>query len=190
MIFNAHTYAQLAEIVFQPDYPGLVKYTEAPNGDVADVGKQYAHIAHRYMGYHGSALLGAAFDEAHGRCWHLCKGLGVPPQWLPDPRYGALRVLRYPPGVAGAGHTDYDLCTLQVYRNLPELLKPQVHWPLHWGELAGELGLGEPLYHWVESSDEWQYSILYAAMPALYRELPSGLTVKQWFAERSAKVRR
>lgn len=190
MNFDAKTYAELAAIVFQPGYPGLVKYTEAPDGMTPDKGKVYAHIAMRYMGGPGTSLLMDAFAAAHSRTVDLWRGLGLPAKWQPHASYGALRVLRYPPGVAGAAHTDYDLCTLALYRNETDRLRPDIHWPLHYGEIAEMLGFGKALRHWVVASPNEQHSILYAAMPNMTLTLPDGRTVAEWFKTRSAQARK
>lgn len=162
---------------------------EVPNGDgVADVGKLYGHIApkygipKRYRSYYDHLLtLATGYAMA----------LGVPSEFMPG-EDSTLRVLRYPPGVGGAEHTDFDLFTVNVGRTHEAVAHHTDPLPfgVHAGELLTEI-LGTPATpHSVNALDEEQGAMVFFAVPKLDAVLPSGLTVGEWIQERKERSRK
>lgn len=142
-LFTAFDYAKLNSYIFQPDYPGFKpEVVEAPNGDgKKDDLKRYAHIADKYlfvqneftsrymktMGNHPHQTrdteLSAYLDKAHNLAIEVAVAIGVPRPFWPVRKNGALRVLEYDSKATTAPHTDFDLFTLSLYRNLPQYFK-------------------------------------------------------------------
>lgn len=212
-MFTAQDYQTLYETVFQPDYPGYKpEVKEAPNADgKIDAAKRYAHVAHKYR--HPEAdvqlYLDAMLGHAHKHALRVARKLSVPAAFMPDIRYGALRVLEYPVGAGSERHTDLDLFTLLCYRNDPPCgFSPlqfaddpardfheldDISHGLHIGEIGELVGLGRATPHWVEPRQYVQRSIVYFAIPDHEARLqgPWGpsLTVGEWLAERIARSR-
>lgn len=193
-LFTASDYAALASIVFQPDYPGFATargVVEAPNGDGnRDGQKRYSHVAEKYLGDEDKDpgelfdYLCAAYDMAN----KVASALGVPQAFWPSYNAGCLRVLEYPIGVGGHLHTDFDLFTLNLYRNTPNAGLPAGE--VHMGELGELLGLGPAAPHAVHPDTERvQHSIVYFAIPDHAAVLPSGQTVGSWIQDRLARSR-
>lgn len=209
MIFGPTDYAILNEIVFAGDYSGYKpEVREAPNGDgKIDSAKRYAHIAEKYLGDQGAwvdSYLRLFLRDAHREALRVAKSLGVPSAFMPDIRYGALRVLEYPVGAGSAEHTDFDLFTILCYRNdaesdssglsFEETLAETVRLSgishgLHMGEIGEIVGLGRATPHAVDGRDYVQHSIVYFAIPDHAAVLPTGVTVGEWIAERIARSR-
>lgn len=216
-VFNQIGYAVLHDIVFRGDYPGYKPtVTEIPNCDgKADADKRYAHVALKYLPGWGTAIerrvLVAMLEEAHGRAEMVYDALGGPPEFRPDIRYGALRVLEYPPGAISHEHTDFDLFTLALYRDRPECFRRAEEWTdiptaalalnrgLHIGDLGEEIGLGKATRHSVVASDQPQHSIVYFAIPDHEARIGEEFvradgftvrpTVRDWLNERMARSR-
>jgi hypothetical protein len=203
-LFTAADFAAMSAIVFRHDYPGYATargVVEAPNGDGAlDTDKRYAHVAMKYLRAWRDAnpsgtmnlqycQLGHFLERAHARALQVAHDLGVPDAFLPSFEHGALRVLEYPPGARGHMHTDFDLFTLNLYRNVPNPGLPAGL--VHMGEL-GELigGLGPATPHDIHPMAEVQHSIVYFAIPDHEAVLPGAdVTVGEWIKERIARSR-
>jgi isopenicillin N synthase-like dioxygenase len=206
-MFTATDYDTLRELTFAPDYPHKPK-PEIPNGDgLVDAGKQYRHVAMKYLEQDSDgsrvATLSHYLHRAHNLALEVAVAFGLPQAAWPKLEACALRVLEYPAGVGGHLHTDFDLFTLSLYRSQPEALcidRPEGPLPAavaelnpgcHRGELLHELSVGTCLAdpHSVRAEAEAQRSIVYFALPAPELELPSGQTAGAWLAERYARSR-
>jgi hypothetical protein len=205
--FDGSVYANLHALVFAGDYPGYKPtVTEIPNGDgKADADKRYAHVALKYLAGYGDAnvrqYLTLKLFEAHVLAERVYDALGGPPEFRPDIRYGALRVLEYPPGAVSNEHTDFDLFTLHLYRDQPDrFMRSDVpampaaalalNPGLHLGELGEAIGLGKATRHSVLASETIQRSIVYFAIPAHETPMPNGAgNVRGWLNERMARSR-
>lgn len=122
-MFDDLDYETLHELVFQPDYPGYKPaVVEIPNGDgMRDETKKYAHVALKYFQTSRQARNLLPFlTDAHDVAVRAAKAAGFPEHLLPDLRYGALRVLDYPPGALSNLHRDFDLFTIMCYRDQPD----------------------------------------------------------------------
>jgi hypothetical protein len=225
-LFSAADYAALAAIVFRPDYPGNATargVVEAPNGDPAarDTGKRYAHVAVKYLPTEygdwteDHDWLYWKLSQAHARAVTIANALGVPREFMPSRSAGALRVLEYPPGAGSAPHTDMDLFTLNLWRNMPTQVNSSdlpahvrdVEPRMHIGELGELIGMGPATRHEVAPCHQVQHSIVYFAIPnhaavlsdhplakaAAGSDYPNilvrGKTVGEWLAERLARSR-
>jgi len=192
-LFTANEYDTLHRLVFRGDYPGYTPATvELPNGDgYRDDGKRYAHISMKNLtkykaGWDRSVLLDA-FLTAHFHAVDVARALGVPDAFMPRQATSALRVLEYPAGVGSAEHTDFDLFTLNCYRNQPNAgLGGQA---VHMGELGEILGLGPATPHHVDPAPTTQRSMVHFAIPDHDVVLPGGVTVGSLIAERIARSR-
>lgn len=226
---TATDYRTLYDIVFRDDYPGYKpNVVESPAGDgVKDAEKRYAHVSYEYLkqflpdsvaipNFTSRSESSAFFEQdthrrqmykvldtylrrCHEAALDVAIQLGIPRQFWPDIRYSALRVLEYPPGAGSAQHTDFDLFTLNLYRNKESLMVTEQHSGHSWlpdGVHSGEmltLITGEafeatphevhPHYHLT------QYSLVYFAMPNETAVLPSGQTCGEWVAERKKRSR-
>lgn len=193
-LFTEQDYAALHRIVFRGDYPGYrPAVVESPNGDTKlDEGKKFAHIATKYLatykdGWDRSVLL-HHLHMAHNRACEVAVQSGlVPEAFLPSFEHGALRVLEYPPMASSAYHTDFDLFTLNLYRNVPNMGLGQD--PVHMGELGELIGLGSARGHQVFGQCNVQHSLVYFAIPAPFSVLPDGRTVGTWLNERITRSR-
>lgn len=208
-LFSAVDYAALAAIVFRPDYPGNATargVVEAPGGDPAarDMGKRYSHVAEKYLRecglcYADLYTLCDYLDRAHDRATAVGKALGVPAAFMPSRAAGALRVLEYPPGAGSHVHTDFDLFTLNLWRDQPNQLVRygiatdphgnDLGKEVHVGELGELLGCGYATPHSVLPSTTPQASLVYFAIPDHAAVLPSGATVGAWLTARLARSR-
>ncbi len=202
--WSAEDYQLLHGLVFSGSYPGYKpEVRELPNGDgVVDAEKRYAHIALKYQTGKPSVdvPLWNAFLRAHELATQAALALNVPEEFMPSVHYSALRVLEYPVGAGGANHTDFDLLTVNLWRNdgsavivdasgqgRPSMvgLPPNTHG----GEIAQELGLGRATPHSVASRDFVQQSLVFFAIPDWRSRLPSGVTVGNWIKERIERSR-
>jgi hypothetical protein len=200
MIFTANDYATLKALTFRDDYPGYRPadgaVVEAPNGDgVLDTGKSYAHVAAKYtdnLPYNGAgrSTLARYAIKAWRRAMEVARefspllATGV---MAPSPDHGALRILHYPAGTGSALHTDFDLFTINCYRNVSNPGLPEVE--VHMGELGELLGLGTATPHRVDPLPVAQEAIVYFAVPSHDAVLPAGGTVGEWINERIARSR-
>jgi hypothetical protein len=215
-MFTREDYDQLHAVVFRDGYPGYKpEVKEIPNGDgKVDETKRYAHVAPKYI------TDDLSFDDSVRLTWfHHCAfqlardiavAAGITEPFLPDRRYGALRVLEYPPGAISNSHKDFDLFTLMMFREQPDrfvaedhdegtdcgvevsdtLLRiRQMNTQAHLGELGEEIEIGYATPHHVLPSDVVQRAIVYFAIPDHDAVLPSGVTVRDWLNERMARSR-
>jgi hypothetical protein len=193
MIFTASDYATLASIVFRPDYPGNATargVVEAPNGDGhRDRQKSYSHVATKYLDkmLTGGFKLKPFLQRAHREALLFACKRNVPEPFWPSYEYGALRVLEYPVGATSALHTDFDLFTLNLYRNVANDGLP--YGEVHMGELGELLGLGHACPHAVRPMNVIQQAIVYFAIPSHDAVLPSGQSVGAWIQDRLARSR-
>jgi hypothetical protein len=184
--------------VFRPDYAGYKPdVTEIPNSDgKADTLKRYAHIAPKYSP--APELLVFAW-KAHAIALDAAKAFGVTAEFLPIFKYGALRILDYPPGAGSAEHTDFDLFTIHCYRDVPEAFirsgdplpeaVANVNADCHIGRLGEILGLGKAHPHHVEPTPVPQHAIVYFAIPEHDAVLPTGEVVRDWLNRIMAESR-
>lgn len=216
--FSTRDYDTLHEIVFRPGYPGWKpEVQEIPNGDgVVDAVKKYAHIAPKYIEKMSSCpdrdVLESYYGYAHNIAQEAAAFAGIPWNWRPDARYGALRVLDYPAGAGSALHEDFDLFTLMVYRDAPEgfvardaEVSPtlerlrQIDPQCHLGQLGTAIGLGAATPHEVVGLARAQHSIVHFSIPdhaldfSEFSEQPDGerrrRTVMDFLNERMARSR-
>jgi isopenicillin N synthase-like dioxygenase len=216
-MFNAADYKKLHSIVFQDNYPGYKpNVIEAPNGDgYWDNDKRYAHIAAKYLTdlpyTPTKTVLQDYLSRATQYAVSVAISLGVPKEFWPTYQYSAIRLLEYPPGAVTNPHTDFDLFTLMLYRNIPEtfqyiqqdlvkigydaLLKEAQGFnsQIHFGEI---LEIVNPSYqatpHEVvpDIHGRTQYSMVYFAIPDHAAVLPTGETVGAWIEERISRSRK
>ncbi len=122
-MFSKEEYDALHALVFRSDYSGYKPTViEIPNGDgKADSEKRYAHVAPKYFTTEQQEWdLMPFLTKAHNLALACADIAKVPQEFLPDIRYGALRVLDYPPGAISNLHEDFDLFTLMIYRDQPD----------------------------------------------------------------------
>jgi hypothetical protein len=204
-MFTKDEYEEIHSIVFRPGYPGYKPTVqEIPNGDgKVDADKRYAHVAPKYWRTSRQAAdLLPFLKKAHDLAVAAADIAGVPEQYFPDLRYGALRILDYPPGSVSNKHEDFDLFTLMMYRDQPDrfvadeveestafkrirLLNKQAHL----GQLGEAIGLGKATPHEVLPSETRQCSIVYFSIPDHEALLPDGQLVRDWLNERMARSR-
>lgn len=139
--------------------------------------------------------------RAHELSLAVAGTLGLPLEYYPDLRYGALRVLDYPPGAISNLHEDFDLFTLMAYRDQPDRFVThgaesqaltaarKLNRQLHIGQLGQEIGLGLATPHEVLASSTQQKAIVYFSIPDHDTLLPSGVSVRDWLNERMARSR-
>lgn len=171
MIFNATNYARLHALVFSEGYPGYrpalrERFQDSQRTDVA---KKFAHVATKYLAKDPDLSRAAALEKyllvAHARALEVARDLCVPERLWPALEACALRVLEYPPGATTAPHYDFNLFSVNCYRDRPELLQPNAN-EYHLGELAQIFGVGPQLQHWTDPCDAPTQSIVYFALPA------------------------
>jgi hypothetical protein len=204
-MFTEEDYEALHALVFLPDYSGYKpSVVEIPNGDgKADADKKYAHVSPKYFSNPWQrAALAPYLERAHETALLMAAMSGVPADFMPDIRYGALRVLDYPTGAGSNRHQDFDLFTVMCYRDQPDLFQSdevesgpciekmrKINQQAHLGELGTEIGLGPATPHWVLPGQSRQRSIVYFAIPNHEAILPSGVSVRDWLNERMARSR-
>ena len=213
-MFTAKDYRILSDIVFQDSYPGYKKnVVESPNGDDNwDDEKRYAHVAMKYLEEYKRVdsdrmmWLLDYLNTANSKAVEVAIELGVPKAFWPDVRYGALRILEYPPGSIAHSHVDFDLFTLMCYRNVPDAFRysdsnefsdglrraNELNSQIHFGEI---LELVIPRFpatpHEVSAMEQrTQYSIVYFAIPDHESILPDGTSVGAWLDERLSRSRK
>jgi hypothetical protein len=204
-MFTKEQYDQLNELVFQPDYSGYKpEVKEIPNGDgKVDADKMYAHVAPKYFKTEKQKSdLMPFLEQAHQIATNAAILAKVPPKFMPDIKYGALRILDYPPGSVSNKHEDFDLFTLMMYRDQPDRfladdieegeaikLIRTINAQAHLGQLGEAIGLGKATPHEVLPSTTRQCSIVYFTIPDHDAILPSGVTVRDWLNERMSRSR-
>lgn len=200
-------HSRLFDVHCGPPYPGYrPNVVEYPNGDRNAGTYRYAHIALKYLPGWGDAsdrtLFMWALCEAHYRAEYVYDALGGPPEFRPDIRYGALRVLEYEPGAYSPVHTDASLFTLHLYRNQFDAFVRDhsgvapvseralaINPGLHMGRLGEICGLGKAVPHWTEPTTGRQLAIVYFAIPDWAAKLPGGETVGPWIDRTIAAMR-
>ncbi len=204
-MLSALDYAMIADIVFNDDYPGYKpKVVEAPNGDGQyDEGKIYAHINQKYLDewlqerapekHEKAKRLAQCLVKLHDEALEVAVREGIPREFFPDIAECTLRIIDYPPEVGSDPHKDFNLFTINCYRNIPStLLSDGALEGTHYGELMEELGLRKATTHQVlplKKTLQRQYSIVYFAIPNHEALLPSGISVKDWLEERLSRSR-
>jgi len=216
MKFTEKDWRHVADMTFTEAYPGYKPgVIESPNGDgVWDTSKEYTHIAAKYLNSEwgeenpldATYLMDLLFDWVQtGK--NVALRLGLPIQYWPTISDSTIRLLAYPPGAGTALHTDFDLFTLPMYRNIITTYEAtfveekDMPWEnidqfnrLHIGELMAEINPHAYVatQHLVKADprDRHQYSAVFFAMPSLEAVLPSGLTVSEWLLFRKARSRR
>ena len=207
-MFTKEEYEALHALVFRPDYSGYKpEVKEIPNGDgKVDATKMYAHVAPKYFTTDEQReQLTPFLEKAFNMARAAADLANVPFAYFPDIRYGALRILDYPPGAVSNLHEDFDLFTLMMYRDQPDrfqsyelagdfegrkvidrirLLNKQAHL----GQLGEAIGLGKATLHEVLASETRQHSIVYFAIPDHEAPLGEG-NVRDWLNERMARSR-
>ena len=203
-MFTEQDYNILYSIVFSGDYSGYKpEVKESPNGDgKIDDCKKYAHVAEKYIkGYSQEKLLREYLSKCHDLSIEIAKKLGVKKDLYPDIKYGALRILDYPPGSISNRHKDFDLFTISCYRNhtdsfkfyndtVPENIRA-INKQLHLGEM---IELVDKKYkanpHEVLASENRQKSIVYFSIPDWESVFPvTGQKVGEWLEERYKRSR-
>lgn len=203
-MFTEKEHQDLHTLVFRPDYSGYKPTViEIPNGDgQADGEKRYAHVAPKYMMTEQQRTdLTPFLDKAHNLALLAAGGTDLPLAFYPDIRFGALRILEYPPGAISHTHKDFSLFTLMMYRDQPDKFKSTdvpseglrklraFNAQVHIGEIGEPVNLGPATPHWVEPSETTQHSIVYFAIPDHEAELPGGVKVRDFLNERMARSR-
>lgn len=203
----------LLNTVFRDEWPGFKpNVIESPDGNAQwDTEKLYSHINKAYYSKvdHGKQWVFNTPMEIHKQ-WchyarHVAMRLGVPPEFWPQDEDSTIRILMYPPGASTARHTDFDLFTLPMYRNITECYtgvfdedtifeEVNTFQRLHIGELLHEIN---PTFkatpHFVKPDERrrWQYSAVFFAIPDHHAMLPNhGPTVGEWLEERKGRSRR
>lgn len=192
--------AAIFEILYQQMFtPSFAGYTpaiaEAPNGDgKVDVQKRYAHLNRRTLPSVSDPLardaLGAFFDGCMAQARAAAAEMGIPQAFVPSAEDSTLRLLEYPSGATSSEHTDFDLFTINLYRSHGELIVPKM--AVHYGELAelATIGRLKAVSHHVKAHPtQTQRSAVFFVMPSLNATLPSGITVKEWLADRKTRSR-
>lgn len=189
-LFSRADYELLYPIMFSPEWPGYTPATcEAPNGDTSiDVGKRYSHANLSIFSKAGPLhkFVRPLWEKAYVYAYTVAINSGLP---VPDIQNSTLRLLEYPPHTGSAMHVDFDMFTVNCYRNLPNRGLPNQE--VHWGELSELLGyLQLPATpHQVTPGPHTQHSIVFFAMPLGGKILASGQTVSEWVKERKARSR-
>jgi hypothetical protein len=196
MRFTKEEYDEIYSLTF--DTPGYAGYRpsvqEAPNGDGKwDEEKRYAHVATKYKPC--SRLVEyykAGFEEA---C-RVSRDLAFPHHLWPSWENSCMRILDYPPGAESAEHTDFDLFTIQLYRDQPEgfvrtgtvdQADESISTGIHFGEMAEVALLRKAMPHKVVSLPVRQKSIVFFVIPSPDSSL---ITAGDWLKERYARSRR
>lgn len=212
MRLTTSDYHTLYTTVFNPanNYPGYRPgIIEAPAGNSEwDTGKHYAHISMKYLAAYGG--LGMYHMERLLVDWtnyakEVAINLGLPMKWWPHLDDSTIRILAYPAGTTTARHTDFDLFTLPMYRNItdtyeaelgnnPSFVNVDQFNQLHYGELMELINpvAWQATEHEVhaEPHGRTQYSAVFFAMPRLDLTLPSGLLVQEWLDDRKLRSRK
>jgi hypothetical protein len=191
-IFDRYVYTQLHDL-FHPSnrYAGYKpNVKEIPNADGhVDYGKRFLHVA---LKYNPPKYAKDILALAHFRACEIFVSHGWPVELMPSVENANLRVLEYPEGTGSARHTDFDLFTVNCWRNIPSDLvltdAPERGWQeTHLGELAEIYGLGKADPHEVPARPYLQKAIIYFASPAMSTPLPKPIVfpAQGEFAERT-----
>lgn len=196
MRFTEEEYQHIYDLTFNAEgYAGYrPTVQEAPNGDGNwDEEKKYAHVATKYSPCADLMLYyGRAFEEA---C-EVCRKLEFPSHLWPSWSNSCMRILDYPPGASSAEHTDFDLFTIQLFRDQPDgfirsgtvdQADESISTGIHFGEMAEVAGLRKAMPHYVKGLDVRQRSIVFFVIPPPDSAL---VTVGAWLDERYSRSRR
>jgi hypothetical protein len=214
-IFTRHDFDNMCGL-FDPDakYKGYKPTVrERPDGDSrVDADKMFLHIALKYDPPEWAVRYLA---RAHFEACRIAEQAGVPTEWLPAVENATLRVLFYPVGAGTEEHADFDLLTVNCYRDTPDDIEAftQVNdtdgdWigggmAWHVGELGTMCGMGPATRHRVTGKPYEQRSIVFFASPAMATKLPEPITFPaiegfaaktvtttgEWQIERTARSR-
>lgn len=165
---------------------------EIPNADgVVDHGKRFLHVNLKYINDSTPTFARELLENAHETALEIARTrLMIPAELMPSLENATLRVLEYPPGEGSAQHKDFDLFTVNLWRN--ELLDHEQFIPpaiegfpgqwkrgaeeYHFGELAEIFGLGQAVLHRVQPRPYAQQALVYFASPAMSTPLPEPIT--------------
>lgn len=194
--FTEGDYLNIYDLTFKVEGYAGYKPTvqESPNGDeVWDTEKKYAHVAPKYVPCPELMVYYCmAFEEACA----VSKALRLPPRLSPHWNSCCLRILDYPPGAGSAEHTDFDLFTIQLYREHQEgfvrtgdVLETDdmISKGIHFGEMAEVAGIRKAMPHHVKGLSVRQRSIVFFVLPDPSAVL---ITAGEWLEERYARSRR
>jgi hypothetical protein len=194
----------LFEFAFSDDNPGYKKdVVESPNGDSYwDHKKKYAHIAPKYFNNKTPDFVKTIYENIKRESEYVCDFLNIDKKYYPG-NDSTLRLLKYENGAVTAPHTDFDLFTLSIYRNINDTFKyisgeddsllkiaREKYKGIHFGELMAEILGVEATKHEVISSEQKQLSIVFFAMPYENAMLPKGISVGDWVNERKKRSRK
>lgn len=210
MIFTRRDYDDLSTL-FDPEaeYKGYKpNVRERPDGDArVDADKMFLHVALKYSPP-GWAL--ECLYHAHRIACGIAEAAGVPGEWRPAIENATLRVLYYPAGAGTEEHADFDLLTVNCWRDPAFGIEVPTDdgWigggmVYHVGELGTMCGMGPATRHRVVGRQYEQRSIVYFASPAMATPLPEPITFPaiegfaaktvtttgEWQIERTARSR-
>jgi hypothetical protein len=198
---NKDEFDKLRAYAFSEANPGWKPAVqEAPNGDGKwDLNKRFAHLAPKYFNESTPQFVLDHWADGMRTAERVSRQLGIPAAMMPGPD-STLRILEYPPGAVSAEHTDFDLFTLRIYRNLESPFK-YLGWGgrvladarkdfegIHFGEIMAVLSerFLATKHKVTATPGEWQYAAVFFAVPPWAAKLPSGKTVHEWMTERLA----
>lgn len=196
--FNRTDFDQLSTL-FDPEanYKGYKPAVrERPDGDArVDTEKKFLHVALKYNPPEWALRLLA---RAHMAASEIAERLSVPSAWRPAIENATLRVLYYPVGAGTEEHTDFDLFTVNCWRDPVGDMWARVgnggscitndYMPFHVGELGTMCGMGTATRHLVSPRDYEQRAIVYFASPAMATPLPMPITFPHVPAENRPEV--
>lgn len=182
-IFNRDDFDKLATL-FDPEarYAGYrPTVRERPAGDArTDTEKRFLHIG---LKYNPEDWALEYLHRAHAYAWAAAEERGCPAVALPSIENGTLRVLYYPQGAGGVEHCDFDLITLNCWRDPIEGVEAfdadgwtPAYKRVHYGELARIYGWLPETPHRIVPMQTEQRSIVYFASPAMATPLPKPYT--------------
>jgi hypothetical protein len=189
MKFSRYDWIELAQLFNTQGYGGYKPTVrEAPNSDgTVDVGKRYLHVNIKYNPPDWAVPFLA---RAHFEACKIAEALHVPDAFYPRVENGTLRVLDYPVGAGTVEHTDFDLFTVNLWRNTPSDVEQKSpdhpdwrtseQWTTgapayHMGRIGELVGLGPATPHRVPGRPYMQKALIYFAMPAMNATFPRRL---------------
>jgi hypothetical protein len=213
MKLTTQEYHTLYTLVFNPanNYPGYQPgVLESPDGNATwDTKKHYAHIALKYLDNYkgeGAVHMRLVLEEWTQYATEVAIDLGLPMKYWPHINDSTIRILAYRPGAESALHTDFDLFTLPMYRNIVStyeanfengsvnFLSEDTFNRLHYGELMEEINpmayKATPHKVTPDFTGRTQYAAVFFAMPRLDVQLPCTKPVYEWLRERKGRSRK
>lgn len=178
MIFNRDDYDKLSTL-FDPELkyagfkPGVFERPDGKGG--VDYEKKYLHVA---LKYNPPEFAVNYLARAHFEACKVAESLKLGSVY-PKVENGTLRVLEYPVGAGTEAHCDFDLFTINCYRETPEDCEEFVEvWrpmqrQMHMGEIGRLFDLGPATPHRVQGKPYIQRSIVYFASPSMDTSLLS-----------------